>query len=331
MACNESYDNSPQWIGAPYNEKTGTLEIDVVERNCLYAMDCWALAWLARRLGREQEASSLDAEHQKMTAAINRLLWDGERQCYFNRRWQPAENDWFFPHVAPDVFFSLLGRVAGPAQTEALRKLFHDPKKFAGDWILPTISRDDPQYRTQNYWQGRVWAPVNWLVYQGFKIYDWDLEARMLAESSAKMFLKAWRERGECHENFLATTGEGGGDPHYTWGALMAQIAIEQLIDASPWHGLRFGSLEVTEAGGVERYPVAGALYDVSLSPDGLTVARNRKALFAADAPAEIRRVTFESGAVRFELRCQRPLRLRVGGGAAQQFPAGLSRGAGRI
>ena len=58
------------------------------------------------------------------------------------------------------------------------------------------------------------------------------------------MFLKPWREKGHCYENFLATTGEGSSDPHYTWGALMALIAVEEFVDINPWHGLRFGNLE---------------------------------------------------------------------------------------
>jgi hypothetical protein len=331
MACNESYDDSPQWAPARYNEKTGTLEQDTVERNCLYAMDCWVLAWLARQLGHESDAAELEAEHRRMAGTINRLLWDPERQCYHNRRWEPLEGDWFYPHLSPDIFLSLLGRVATPDKAEAVRKLFHDPRKFAGEWILPTISRDDPEYPKQDYWKGKAWAPVNWLVYQGFKIYNWDHESRLLAESSAKMFLKPWREKGECHENFLSTTGEGAGDPHYTWGALMALIAIEELIDANPWHGLRFGSPETTQMAGIERYPIAGALYDVSLSPDGLLVARNGRELFRTDAPAEIRHVTFPGDRVDFEIRSARRVGLRVGGSRTEYFPPGLARGSGRL
>lgn len=331
MASNESYDDSPQWAGVPYNEKTGTLEQDTVERNCLYAMDCWVLAWLARQAGRAGDAAALESEHRTIADRINRLLWDQRRECYFNRRWQPANGDWFYPQVSPDIFFSLLGKVAGPGQADALRRLFHDPRKFAGEWLLPTISRDDPEYPKQDYWKGKAWAPVNWLVYQGLKIHEWDREAGLLAESSAKMFLRAWREKGECHENFLSTTGEGAGDPHYTWGALMALIAVEELIDANPWHGLRFGSLEAARAGGVERYPVAGALYDVSLSADGLEVKRDGRALFATDAPAEIRHVRFGNGSVDFEIRCSRGVGLRVGGGGAEQFGPGVTRGSGRL
>jgi hypothetical protein len=266
-----------------------------------------------------------------MKVVINRLLWDPSRQCYFNRRWQPIDGNWFFPHLSPDVFFSLLGKVAAPEQATALRALFHDPLKFGGEWILPTISRDDPEYPKQDYWKGKAWPPVNWLVYQGLKIYEWDREARLLADSSAKMFLKAWREKGNCHENYLSTTGEASGDPHYTWGALMALVAVEELIDANPWHGLRFGNLDPVGPAGVERYPVAGALYGVSVSSDGLTVTRNSRPLFTADAPAEFRHVTFEGNRVAFEIRAARKSRLSIGTGRAEEYPDGLTRGTGSL
>jgi hypothetical protein len=231
--------------------------------------------------------------------------------------------------MSPDIFMSLLGKVAKPGQAEAVRKIFCDPRKFAGEWILPTISRDDPEFPKQHYWRGKVWAPVNWLVYQGFKIYEWDHEARRLAESSAKMFLKPWRARGECYENFLATTGEGSSDPHYTWGALMVLIAVEEFVDINPWHGLRFGNLEPVEEGSIERYCVAGSLYDVALSSKGLEVRRDRRRLFAADAPVEIRRVQFRDHYLQFEIRAQKAVKVWVGARSAQQFSTSLSQGRG--
>ena len=332
VACYESYDDSPQWWHvARYNEQTGTLEQDTVERNCMYAADCWVLAWMARQLGHEEEASELEAEHGRMRAVINRLLWDDARSCYFNRRWRPEGGSWFFPHQSPDIFMSLLGKVPGAEQAEALRRIFNDPKKFAGEWMLPTISRDDPAYPDQEYWRGKAWAPVNWIVYQGLKIYEWDHEARLLAESSAKMFLKPWREKGECHENFLSTTGEGSSDPHYTWGALMALIAVEEFVDINPWHGLRFGNLEPAEAGAIERYPIAGALYDVELSRDGLRVKRDGKQLFATNGPVELRHVRFSPGSVSFEVRSNRPVDVHVGSGPSRRFEAGVSRASGSI
>ena len=323
----ESYDDSPQWYGvAPYNTNSQTLELDTVERNCLYAMDCWMLSWMAGQLGKGGDARALSREHQRMKERINRLLWDPDRKCYFNRPWQPKDGKAFMPQVSPDIFLSLLGKVADAEQAAALRKLFHDPTKFAGEWILPTISRDDPLYPKQDYWRGKVWAPVNYLVYQGLKINEWDHEAHLLAESSAKMFFKAWREKAECRENFLATTGEGSSDPHYTWGALMALIAVEELVDINPWQGLRFGNLEPVQPAGLERYPIAGARYDVQLSEQGLTVKRDGRPLFATTLPAEIRQVQFLGKRVRCEVRAGRTGQLRIGTGEPRTFAAGVTR-----
>lgn len=330
VAYYESYDDSPQWWRvARFNEATGTIEQDTVERNMLYAMDCWILAWMAERLGRLQESAELRREHAQMRTRINALMWDAARGCYFNRRWKESDGSPFFPHIAPDVYYSLLAKVAGPEQAEPIRRLFHDPTKFGGEWLLPTISRDDPEYPKQHYWKGKVWGPVNWLVYQGMKIYDWDREAQMLAASSARMFLKPWREKGHCYENFLATTGEGSSDPHYTWGALMVQIAVEEIVDVSPWHGLRFGNLKPTEEASLLRYPVAGSLYDVKLGPGGLDVQRDGRRLFSADGPVELRQVQFQGNAVRAEVRAERPCRVAVGGGAAQAVATGPGRVSG--
>ena len=322
----ESYDDSPQWWHvARLNDQTETLEQDTVERNCLYAMDCWLLAWMAAQLGRTQEAAALKAEHGKMSERINRLLWDPQRGCYLNRRWNEENGSMFFPHISPDIFMSLLGRVAPPDRAEKLRSMYHDPTKFAGEFILPTISRDDPAYPDQQYWRGKAWAPVNWLVYQGLKIAEWDHEAAQLAESSARMFLKPWREKGHCYENFLSTTGEGSSDPHYTWGALMVQIAVEEWIDVSPWNGLRFGNLEPSAEGEIHRYIVAGSLYDVALGEKGLKVARDGKELFESNAPVEIRNVRFMQGRVLFEVRARREVTVRAGAGRPRAYPAGLT------
>jgi putative isomerase len=145
------------------------------------------------------------------------------------------------------------------------------------------------------------------------------------------MFFKPWREKAVCRENFLATTGAGSSDPHYTWGALMALIAVEELIDINPWHGLRFGNLEPIEAAGLERYPVGGALYDVQLSDQGLTVKRDGKSLFTATVPVEIRQVQFRNDRVQCEVRAGRPGQLRIGTGQPRDFATGLAHFEGRF
>jgi hypothetical protein len=91
-------------------------------------MDAWVLAWMARELGLTSDALALEREHAEMAKRINELLWDEHKQCYFNRRWAPQNGTFFNPHMAPDIFMSLLGKVAPEDRTAALKKVFHDPE-----------------------------------------------------------------------------------------------------------------------------------------------------------------------------------------------------------
>jgi hypothetical protein len=108
---------------------------------------------------------------------------------------------------------------------------------------------------------------------------------------------------------------------------MMVLVAVEELIDINPWHGLRFGNMDPVDEAGIERYYVAGSNYDVFVSSKHLEVRRDGRFLFGTDVPVEIRRVTFKDQRVSFELRAPRPVKLRVGDTAARDYPAGTSRG----
>jgi putative isomerase len=96
---------------------------------------------------------------------------------------------------------------------------------------MPSISRDDPGYADQMYWRGRIWAPMNFLVYLGLRNYPLDKARRDLVEKSRALLLKEWREKGHVHENYNADTGEGcdksaSSDALYHWGGLLGFIAL---------------------------------------------------------------------------------------------------------
>jgi hypothetical protein len=112
---------------------------------------------------------------------------------------------------------------------------------------------------------------------------------------------------------------------------MMVLIAVEELVDVNPWHGLRFGNLEPVEAGAIERYRVAGSLYDVECSRDGLLVRRDGRQLFRSDGPVEVRHVRVSGARVAFEVRTRDRVALQAGRGSSRTYEAGLSRGFGEI
>jgi len=34
--------------------------------------------------------------------------------------------------------------------------------------VIPSIAIDDPAFPDQDYWRGRIWGPMNYLVYLAF-------------------------------------------------------------------------------------------------------------------------------------------------------------------
>jgi hypothetical protein len=103
-------------------------------------------------------------------------------------------------------------------------------------------------------------------------------------------------------------------------------IAIEELIDANPWHGLRFGNLVPVEEAEIRRYRVGEFLYDVHLSNRRLEVQRDGKPLFSADAPVEIKQVRFNGKRVTGEVRTVKPVAFTIGVGQPRKLESGSSK-----
>jgi glycogen debranching enzyme len=211
----------------PFDEETNLMQLADVGLNGLYVMDCEALADIAEVLGQASVAAELRRRAERFREALM-TLWDEETGFFLNRR---TDTGAFSRRMSPTNFYALLGRAATQAQAERMmQQHFYNPEEFWGRWILPSISRDDPAYPEQDYWRGRIWAPMNFLVYLGLRQYDLPKARADLAEKSRQLLLKEWLEHGHVHENYSADTGEGcnkrNSDRFYHWGALLGIIAF---------------------------------------------------------------------------------------------------------
>ena len=139
--------------------------------------------------------------------------------------------------ISPTNFYPLLARQATPEQARQMVDAhLLNPGEFWGEWVLPSVPRSDPAFRDQEYWRGRIWGPMNFLVYLGLRNYDLPEARARLARRSEALLLKEWKGRGHIHENYNALTGEGddvtSSDPFYHWGALLG--AMEMLEKEPP-------------------------------------------------------------------------------------------------
>ena len=85
-ACRESgQEDLPNWDDASYSEETGTLTLNCLDLNSLYALDAWCLAEIARVLGRPFDVDRYREQYDRTKALINARLWNEKSGFYFDR------------------------------------------------------------------------------------------------------------------------------------------------------------------------------------------------------------------------------------------------------
>ncbi len=281
-------DNSPMYDEAVFNPDTHTMELADVGLNALYALDAWALSEIARELGQPTLSQNYAAEYAEMAERINRELWSEEAGIYLNKHWDGRLS----PHLSPTLFYPLIAGIAPAERAERMiREHLLNEREFWGRFVLPSIARSDPGYAGNDYWRGRIWGPMNFLVSEGLRRYRLDDIAHQFARRSLDLLLQEWHAEGHVHENYNTDTGDGddmpNSDPMYTWGALLGYVAVQELIDCEPGAGWRFGNLN-NEPAAVHGVRVGEGVMDVESGPDGLRVALNGTQIISTNQPAII-------------------------------------------
>lgn len=228
-ALESGLDNSPMYDDIPFDKETHRLKLADVGLTGLYILDTRSLLQLAKVLGREQDVPALEARLRRAQAGLE-TLWDEDFGFYCNRR---TDTGAFSHRISPTNFYALFDRSVPKARRERIAAHYWNPEEFYGEWMLPAIARNDPAFPEQDYWRGRVWAPLNFLVYLAFCQHgDLARERADLAEKSAALFLPEWQENRHIHENYNAVTGQGcdsaNSDKFYHWGALLGALVMAE-------------------------------------------------------------------------------------------------------
>lgn len=233
LAC--GWDDTPAFDGA---RQIGTqMNADAVDLNSLWSMDAEYLAMIADELGLKSDAAELRQAQAQMNRRINEVLWNEELGLYCHRLWsQDGSPGKFLTRLTPMNFYPLMCGAPDEKRMKRMMSILSNPGKFWGRWLVPTLAYDDPEWHKQEYWKGHVWAPVNYLIWQGLRRYGTPEQKRQFVERSVDLFMRNWTEHGTCNENYKSTDGSGDDYPHYTWGALMCQIGLEYCYEANA-HG----------------------------------------------------------------------------------------------
>ena len=226
-AFESGLDNSPMFDDVPFNTELHMLEQIDVGLTGLYIMDCSILAELADEIGEPRQSEKLRDRAAFCEEALQ-SLWHEEDGIYYNLR---TDNGEWSKRVSPTCFYPMLCDNVTPEQCERMvNEHFYNPDVFWGEYILPSSSRSDAAFHDQEYWRGRIWAPMNYLTYLGLRKHGLSKAAKDLSDLSIKLIMKEWLEKGHVHENYNAITGEGcdkqSSEAFYHWGGLLSLIGL---------------------------------------------------------------------------------------------------------
>ncbi len=218
-------DNSPMYDDSTYNQQTHVLEYGDVGLMSLYIADCDALAKMAGALGKTAEAKELNDRAARYRAKLA-TMWDEKAGIFLNKDLHAGQAN---TRLSPTNFYPMLANAATREQARTMiERHLVNTDEFWGQWVIPSIARNDPAFKDQDYWRGRIWGPMNFLVYLGLKNYDAFAVRRDFARTSYDLFVKEWKENGHVHENYNAIAGGGddvsSSDRFYHWGALLGYV-----------------------------------------------------------------------------------------------------------
>ncbi|MDR3093794.1 MAG: hypothetical protein LBU62_04020 [Bacteroidales bacterium] len=226
-ALESGLDNSHMYDDIAFDTEQHILKLNDAGLNGLYVMDCECLEKIARELGHSRDAGELKTRGDRYRRNIA-ALWDEQRGMYYNRH---TDTKVLNNRISPTNFYPMLANA--PTQAQAKRMVdehLFNPDEFWGDWVIPATPRNDPAYKDNTYWRGRIWAPMNFLVYMGLRNYDLPEARKALADKSKALILKSWLSDGYVYENYSTETGAGddvsNSDKFYHWGALLSFISL---------------------------------------------------------------------------------------------------------
>ncbi len=234
------WDGSVIYEDQDFDKERSILKLWDVSLNGLYVQDCRALADIAEILGNTQDAYDLRTRADKYASAMTETLWDETSGFFKNKNWETGE---FPDFTAINGFLALLSGNLNEQQLESvIRDHLLNPNEFKTPFIVPTVPKSNPVFKEDRYWDGRVWPPVNFLIYLGLRQYDSPLaiEAKnYLVSNSRELLLQDWHKYHFVRENYDPFTGTGSEENYsasfYHWGGLLGMMPlIEEGIVPEP-------------------------------------------------------------------------------------------------
>lgn len=216
LLCHVYHGNDVGWDNGSLMAKGGPLIPP--DLNAFIVDQCEFLSDLAEELGYEDEARIWVNTANSLSNAIIDELWIGDQ---FAAIFIPTGEK-----VTSHSHAGCLPALLGHSLPENIRSTLIDRiSPLLTEHGFASESPNSPNYISNGYWRGPIWAPTTMLMVIGLE----RIGENELAQELALRFCKTCAING-FGENFEATTGEALRDRGYTWTASVFLELLHQYV-----------------------------------------------------------------------------------------------------
>ena len=202
---NESgWDNSVRW-------DCGAENVWAIDLNSYMALTYKIMSDFAKRLGYTEESEEFTEKYSALGKKINEKFWDEKLGAYCDYNFVKGE---FTGVISPASFFPLFAGVATKDKAESMAKMARDARKFYP--LFPTVSYDDKEYSSSDYWRGPCWLNVAYFALKGLKDYGY---TELYNDYKERLLDTCDKEKRGIYEYYDSKTGKGLGAKQFGWSA----------------------------------------------------------------------------------------------------------------
>ncbi|MGI6700888.1 MAG: MGH1-like glycoside hydrolase domain-containing protein [Christensenellales bacterium] len=322
IISDDKYEVSYCMPGSPLKEENIEKPMYSLDKSCINLLNMDIMERLALITGAPENSLYAESKRQ-LIDKINDLLWNPKLGIYMNRY---LDGNFASSYGITSFYPLIAGAVKGLDKLERLTAALRDRKKFYGDKMIPTLSKDHPEYGVKftdhkgntvmpySGYRGMIVPYMNFLVYQGLSRYGvYDLMADIAAKSANTWYSRYKKGNYDVFDTYLPgvtlTINDSfrpdtenvlkGAEKHSLSGNLMALIGLCELIDVEYFRddlkvALRFGTM-LKGTHSVSRLNVLGRLYSVSVTDRGMLISADNSPVLSGEGGKFIIRQYTES------------------------------------
>jgi putative isomerase len=207
-------DNSPLWdYGMP---------VESPDLNTYLVVQMGSLAVMAELLGMQDEGQMWRRRAASLVRRMVEDMWDEEAGLFWT-----LHNEEPVRVVTPFNLYPLWTGQLPEHIRDRLVEHLTNPELFWGEYILPTVARNDPHYSPDQMWRGPVWANINYFFIEALNQIGREDLAQTLRQKTLELIMK----HQNIYEYYNSETGEAPETAADIFGwtaAVFIDLAIEE-------------------------------------------------------------------------------------------------------